>query len=177
MVQQGCYRYYWECGNPDSGMAVEVLPGDENLVAVGASGFGIMGQLVATERKFIARDESIERMLKIVRFLKKADRFHEVWPHFLDGRTVLVNPYFGKYDDGGDLVETAFLTQGLLAAGSISTATTTANARLEKRSCRCGARSSGIGIASRRRVISCTGTGRPTMTGISVIRLSVGTKQ
>ena len=28
MVQQGCYRYYWECGNPDSGMAVEVLPGD-----------------------------------------------------------------------------------------------------------------------------------------------------
>ncbi len=116
MVQQGCYRYYWECGNPDSGMAVEVLPGDENLVALGASGFGIMGQLVATERKFITRDESIERMLKIVRFLKKADRFHGVWPHFLDGRTGHVNPYFGKYDDGGDLVETAFLTQGLLAA-------------------------------------------------------------
>ena len=116
MVQQGCYRYYWECGNPDSGMAVEVLPGDENLVALGASGFGIMGQLVATERKFITRDESIERMLKIVRFLKKADRFHGVWPHFLDGRTGHVNPYFGKYDDGGDLVETAFLMQGLLAA-------------------------------------------------------------
>jgi hypothetical protein len=116
MVQRGCYRYYWECGNPDSGMAVEVLPGDANLVALGASGFGIMGQLVATERKFITRDESIERMLKIVRFLKKADRFHGVWPHFLDGRTGHVNPYFGKYDDGGDLVETAFLTQGLLAA-------------------------------------------------------------
>ncbi len=116
MVQQGCYRYYWECGNSDSGMAIEVLPGDENLVAVGASGFGIMGQLVATERKFITRNESIERMLKIVRFLKKADRFHGVWPHFLDGRTGHVNPYFGKYDDGGDLVETAFLTQGLLAA-------------------------------------------------------------
>ena len=108
MAEQGCYRYYWECGNADSGMAVEVLPGDENLVALGASGFGIMAQLAATERKFISREESIDRMLKIVRFLKSADRFHGVWPHFLDGRTGHVNPYFGKYDDGGDLVETAF---------------------------------------------------------------------
>ena len=116
MVQRGCYRYYWECGNADSGMAVEVLPGDANLVALGASGFGIMAQLVATERTFISRDESTDRMLKIVRFLHKADRFHGVWPHFLDGRTGHVNPYFGKYDDGGDLVETAFLVQGLLAA-------------------------------------------------------------
>jgi hypothetical protein len=116
MVQQGCFRYYWEAANSDSGMAVEIVPGDENLVAVGASGFGIMAQIVATERKFITRDESIERMLKILRFLRHADRFHGAWPHFLDGRTGRVNPYFGKYDNGGDLVETAFLVQGLLAA-------------------------------------------------------------
>ena len=55
-------------------------------------------------------------MLQIVRFLARADRFHGAWPHFLDGRTGRVNPYFGKYDNGGDLVETAFLVQGLLAA-------------------------------------------------------------
>ncbi|MGH9907058.1 MAG: glucoamylase family protein, partial [Pyrinomonadaceae bacterium] len=48
--------------------------------------------------------------------LGKADRFHGVWPHFLDGRTGRVIPYFGKYDGGGDLVETAFLIQGLLVA-------------------------------------------------------------
>ncbi len=116
MVQQACFRYYWEAGNRDSGMALEILPGDENLVAVGASGFGIMAQLVATERGFISREESSARMLQIVRFLSRADRFHGVWPHFLDGRTGRVNAYFGKYDDGGDLVETAFLVQGLLAA-------------------------------------------------------------
>ncbi len=116
MVQRGCFRYYWEAANPDSGMAVEIVPGDENLVAVGASGFGIMAHIVATERKFITRDASVERMLKIVRFLARADRFHGAWPHFLDGRTGRVNPYFGKYDNGGDLVETAFLVQGLLAA-------------------------------------------------------------
>ena len=55
-------------------------------------------------------------MLKIVRFLARADRFHGVWPHFLNGDTGHVIPFFGKYDDGGDLVETAFMMQGLLAA-------------------------------------------------------------
>jgi hypothetical protein len=57
-------------------------------------------------------------MLKIVRFLKSADRFHGAWPHFLDGRTGKAIPLFGRYDDGGDLVETAFLVQGLLSARS-----------------------------------------------------------
>ncbi len=116
MVQQGCFRYYWDAANRDSGMALEVIPGDENLVALGGSGFGISALIVATERQFITRDESVERMLKILRFLKKADRFHGVWPHFLDGRTGKVWPLFGKYDNGGDLVETAFLMQGLLTA-------------------------------------------------------------
>jgi hypothetical protein len=55
-------------------------------------------------------------MLKIVHFLERADRFHGAWPHFLDGRTGHAWPYFGAYDDGGDLVETAFLVQGLLTA-------------------------------------------------------------
>lgn len=116
MVQRGCFRYYWDGANRDSGMALEVTPGDENLVALGGSGFGIIALLVGTEREFITRNESVERMLKIVRFLDKADRFHGVWPHFLDGRTGKVWPLFGKYDNGGDLVETAFLVQGLLAA-------------------------------------------------------------
>ena len=75
-----------------------------------------MALVVATEREFVSRDEGVERMLQIVRFLDKADRFHGVWPHFLDGSTGKVWPLFGKYDNGGDLVETAFLMQGLLAA-------------------------------------------------------------
>src|SRR5262249_58396470 len=85
-------------------------------VAVGASGFGVMALVVGVERGFITREQGAERMLKIVRFLARADRFHGAWPHFLDGRTGKVIPFFGKYDDGGDLVETAFLIQGLLVA-------------------------------------------------------------
>jgi hypothetical protein len=116
MVQEASFRYYWEAANPNAGMAIEILPGDKNLVAVGASGFGVMALTVGIDRGFVSREQGAERLLKIVRFLAKADRFHGVWPHFLDGRTGKVNPYFGPYDDGGDLVETAFLMQGLLVA-------------------------------------------------------------
>ena len=116
MVQDGCFRYYWEAGHPDAGMAPELTPGDPNLMAVGGNGFGVMALIAATDRGFVTRDAGVGRMLKIVRFLAGADRFHGAWPHFLDGRTGKVIPYFGKYDDGGDLVETAFMMEGLLAA-------------------------------------------------------------
>ncbi|MGH8020332.1 MAG: glucoamylase family protein, partial [Opitutaceae bacterium] len=116
MVQAACFRYYWEAGHPNAGMAPEILPGDDQLIATGGNGFGIMALLVAIEREFITREQGVERMLKIVRFLADADRFHGVWAHFLHGKTGKVIPFFGKYDDGGDLVETAFVIQGLLAA-------------------------------------------------------------
>ncbi len=118
MVQEGCFRYYWDGGHPNAGMALEVRPGDENLVALGASGFGVMAIVVGTDRGFVSREQGAERILKIARFLTHADRFHGAWPHFLDGRTGKTVAYFGRYDDGGDLVETAFLMQGLLTARS-----------------------------------------------------------
>lgn len=116
MVQKACFRYYWESAHPVCGLALENIPGDKNLVAVGASGFGIMALVVGVERGFISRAAAEERMLTIVRFLEKADRFHGAFPHFLDGRTGKVIPLFSKYDDGGDLVETSFLMEGLLTA-------------------------------------------------------------
>src|SRR5690606_29602594 len=61
-----------------------------------------------------SREEGFERFRQIVNFLGNADRFHGVWPHWLDGETGKVKP-FSKNDDGGDLVETSFLVQGLLA--------------------------------------------------------------
>ena len=52
-------------------------------------------------------------MNKLVNWLEKADRFHGVWPHWLNGETGKVKP-FSPDDDGGDLVETSYLLQGLL---------------------------------------------------------------
>lgn len=116
MVQAGCFRYYWETAHPAAGLAPEVWPGDPNLLALGGNGFGVMALVVAAERKFVSREDVAERLLRIVRFLARADRFHGVWPHFLDGDTGKTAAFFGRYDNGGDLVESAFMMQGLLAA-------------------------------------------------------------
>lgn len=115
MVQAGCFRYYWELAHPVAGLAPEIVPGDRNLIATGGNGFGLMALIVATERGFVSRDAAVERLLRAVRFLARADRFHGIWPHFLDGNAGRAIAYFGKYDNGGDLVETAFLVQGPLA--------------------------------------------------------------
>jgi hypothetical protein len=116
MVQEASFRYYWDGAHPVAGMALESRPGDPDLVALGASGFGIMALIVGSERGFVTREEGAARMRQIVDFLERADRFHGAWPHFLSGTTGKVIPLFGKCDDGADLVETSFLAQGLLAA-------------------------------------------------------------
>jgi exo beta-1,2-glucooligosaccharide sophorohydrolase (non-reducing end) len=116
MLQEACFRYYWEGAHPDSGMAQENLPGDDRIVATGASGFGIMALVVGVERGFITREQGAERLDKITTFLEKAPRYHGAWSHFMDGKTGESLPVFDVFDNGGDLVETAFLIQGLLVA-------------------------------------------------------------
>ena len=58
----------------------------------------------------------VERLNKITTFLGKAPRFHGMWSHFMDGKEASTLPVFDMVDSGGDLVESAFLIQGLLAA-------------------------------------------------------------
>jgi exo beta-1,2-glucooligosaccharide sophorohydrolase (non-reducing end) len=116
MLQQETFLYYWESAHPDSGTSLENIPGDDRIVATGASGFGIMALIVGVERRFISRERGLERLLKIVTFLEKAPRYHGVWSHFMDGRTAQTLSVFDMVDDGGDLVETAFLMEGLLTA-------------------------------------------------------------
>jgi hypothetical protein len=116
MVEEASIRYYWEGAHPRSGLILECIPGDDRIVATGATGFGIMALLAGVHRGFIAREDGLRRLLRIVEFLETADRFHGAWPHFMDGSTGRRMPVFGLYENGADLVETAFLVQGLLAA-------------------------------------------------------------
>jgi hypothetical protein len=115
MVQRAAFRYFYDYAHPVSGLARDRF-GSGNTVTIGGSGFGISALLVGIERGFISRNQGIERMLKILNFLStKADRFHGAFPHFMNGETGQVIP-FSQYDDGGDLVETSFMIQGLLTA-------------------------------------------------------------
>lgn len=119
-VQRSTFQYFWDGAEPNSGLARErfhvdgVYPqNDKNVVTSGGGGFGVMAILVGIERGFITREQGVERMERIVNFLETADRFHGVWPHWWNGETGKVKP-FSRKDDGGDLVETSFMLQGLL---------------------------------------------------------------
>jgi hypothetical protein len=112
LIQEQTFKYFWEFGHPLSGMARERNTSG-NTVTSGGSGFGLMAMIVAVERGFITREAAIGRWERIIGFLETAERFHGVWSHWMDGNTGKVRP-FSQKDNGGDLVETAFLVQGLL---------------------------------------------------------------
>lgn len=112
LVQQQTFKYFWDLGHPTSGMARERNTSGD-VVTSGGSGFGLMATVVGIERDFVSRTEGIQRFNKIVTFLENADRFHGAWSHWINGNTGDVIPFSTK-DNGGDLVETSFLVQGLL---------------------------------------------------------------
>jgi hypothetical protein len=115
MTQLTTFRFFYDYAHPTSGLTRERL-GSGEIVTTGGSGFGVMALLVGVERGFITREQGATRMLKIANFLKNnADRFHGAFAHWFNGTNGTVIP-FSTIDNGGDLVETAYLIQGLLAA-------------------------------------------------------------
>jgi len=113
MVQECTFRFFWNYAHPVSGLSRERYPGDPETVTSGGSGMGMMTIPVGIERGFITREEGAAHVLKMLNFLKDADRFHGVWPHWMNGTTGTVIP-FSEKDDGGDIVETAYVAEGLL---------------------------------------------------------------
>jgi hypothetical protein len=112
-IQHQTFKYFWDFGHPVSGLSRERNSSGET-VTIGGSGFGIMSIIVGIERGFITREEGINRLSKIVNFLQDdADRFHGAWSHWLHGSTGDAIAFSSK-DDGADLVETAFMAQGLI---------------------------------------------------------------
>ncbi|WP_337941573.1 glucoamylase family protein [Parabacteroides sp.] len=114
-VQQQTLRYFWDLGHPVSGMARERSTSSD-IVTIGGTGFGIMAMIVGAERKMIDRDDVVERIQKIVTFLKEnCTSYHGAYAHWLNGTTGITVKFSDK-DNGADLVETSFLFQGLLTA-------------------------------------------------------------
>lgn len=120
LVEKETFKYFWDYAEPNSGMARERFhpdgnypENDEHIVTTGGSGFGLMAILAGINQGYITREQGRERLNKIAGFLEDADRFHGAWPHWIDGNTGNVKP-FGQKDNGGDLVETSFLCEGII---------------------------------------------------------------
>jgi hypothetical protein len=139
IVQRQTFRYFWDYGHPVSGLARErdnTVKADyywdyineandqpnfskgtfgPEACAIGGSGFGVLATIVAVQRGWIGRDPALKRLVKMVDFLNKADRYHGLFPHFMNGATGKTIP-FGPLDDGADIVESSYLFMGLLCA-------------------------------------------------------------
>jgi len=121
LVQERTFNYFWEFAEPNSGMARErsqedaLGPESLNTVTMGGSGFGIACFPAAVERGWISRVEAVERMDKMLSFLENAETYHGAFSHWYFGNSGVTRP-FSTLDNGGDIVETALLMQGLLIA-------------------------------------------------------------
>jgi hypothetical protein len=119
LVQRQTLRYFWDFAHPTCGLARERSNARPEYgletVTTGGSGFGVMAIIVGVARGWIDRAAAVERLLTMVVFLRRADSYHGILPHFLNGETGRTVP-FSRKDDGGDLVETSFLLAGLLCA-------------------------------------------------------------
>jgi hypothetical protein len=119
LVQKQTIKYFWDFAHPVSGMARERSNEEygygNEVVTTGGTGFGIMALIAGVERKWLPRDSVARHLLKMVSFLLKAESFHGVFPHWMNGSTGKTIP-FSRKDDGADLVETSYLFQGLLCA-------------------------------------------------------------
>jgi len=118
LVQKQTLEYFTTFAHPVCGLAVE--RSDErnysnDVVTTGGTGFGIMAIVAGVERGFVSRDAALEQLTRMVHFLDTCDRYHGVWSHWYYGSTGKTRP-FSSRDNGGDVVETAFLVQGLLTA-------------------------------------------------------------
>jgi hypothetical protein len=139
IVQRQTFRYFWQYAHPVSGMArerdntvkaeyywdyINEADDEPNLskgtfgpeaCAMGGTGMGILATIVAVNRGWIGRDTALRRLIKIADFLIKADCYHGIYPHFINGTTGKTIP-FDRIDDGADIVETSYLMMGMLVA-------------------------------------------------------------
>ncbi len=114
-VQQQTLKYFWDFGHPVSGMARERNTSGE-LVTTGGTGFGVMAIVTAASRGYITRADAAVRVLKISNFLlNNCTKYHGAFAHWVNGSTGATLP-FSANDNGGDLVETSLLLQGLITA-------------------------------------------------------------
>lgn len=111
-VQKQTFMYFWDFAGSNSGLAKE-RSSDNNTVTTGGSGFGLASFPAAVERDWISRVDALKRLDKILTFLENIETYHGAFAHWYRDDTGATQP-FSANDDGGDIVETAFLIQGLL---------------------------------------------------------------
>lgn len=121
LVQRQTFEYFWEGAEPNSGLARERIhidgdypQNDQHVITIGGSGFGLMSILVGMHNDYISDEEGEARIGRALAFLDTVERFQGAWSHWYHGDTGKPKA-FSQNDDGGDIVETAFMAQALIS--------------------------------------------------------------
>ena len=131
LVQEQSFLYTWNQAHPVSAMAREKAGSD--TVNTGASGFSVLAVIVGAEKKWVKRDSAALRLIKMTKFLyQQATAYHGIFPRLMNGATGQLVATSRK-DDGSDLVETAYLFEGLLCAREYFNQNTRAESDLRNR--------------------------------------------
>ncbi len=114
MQQRAAFDYFHKGAEPNSGMSYESSRGKNRKITIGGSGFGMMSIIVGAERGWITREQAADQVARMLQFLKRAERYKGAWSHWykLDGSYGA----FGDQHATGDIVESAFMVAGILAA-------------------------------------------------------------
>ena len=125
-IQRQTFRYFWDFAHPVSGLVRDRSDPNPNfdpeVVAIGASGFGIMAILVDSGRDWIKRKDAANRLQQMVQFLKQGKplpRRLSAFPGWRHGRDHSLLPQRRWRRP----LETSFSSQACLPQGNTSIAT------------------------------------------------------
>lgn len=117
-LQRRTFLYFWELANGQNFQIPDRYP-TENFSSIAATGFGLTSYLVGVNKKYITREQAVNRVLQTLRFLKKMPQgeaksgvsgYRGFYYHFLNN------------DDATRFksVELSSIDTGLLIAGILS---------------------------------------------------------
>ena len=127
--QKRAFMHSWKTADAN-GMIHASSDIKNKKITLGGSGFCVMSILAGADRGWITEEEALDRVLNVTSFLKRADRIHGAWSHWMnpDGTPAR----FGKQIEAGDIVETSFMVMGLLCASEYFDGKTAKEIRLRK---------------------------------------------
>lgn len=132
-LQRATFEYFWFGAERRTGFPHDRLRSDGapiyDVASISGIGFAFLAIVVGVYRSWITAPEALDRANQMLFSLGKIQRYHGAFPHFVNAETCELIP-FAKFDDGGDLVETAFLLKGMICLREFFSGSTPAERRL-----------------------------------------------
>lgn len=114
VIQQAHINYFVENFDINSGMYLPYRSKDKAVVSTKETSGAILSLIIGTEKGYVNRYTSLNRVSKIVFFLLKAQHMHGIFPAYFDGRSG--TPDYRRGVASYDVAATSAIIEALLIA-------------------------------------------------------------